>query len=163
MKLFISYACWLFISVTVLSCKNNKKNTSATTNKTDDGAVAQEELIDPLVIESKDGVLRYKLTAKLDEISVGEKTFVSNVYNGSYAVPVLVVQQGDSINLEFDNQIDKGFNIDGPQDSNLHYHGMGVTPKEPGDNPYVHIRSKKYDNTQMHYEMPGGIYHKSNI
>lgn len=101
-----------------------------------------ETLVEPPVMYSKNGILTGTLTAEPAEITVAGKTFTSNVYNGGYLAPVLRVKQGDSIQLRLVNNIGKAYLVDEPQSTNVHYHGMGVTPQLPGDNIYLCVTSK---------------------
>ena len=66
------------------------------------------------------------------------RSFRSNVFNGQYIPPVLKLQRGDRLELQFVNRIAKAdVQIDGPQSTNLHYHGMVVPPVAPGDDVFL--------------------------
>ena len=95
---------------------------------------------DPPVAASRDGVLELTLTAAPAVVTVAGRTFRSNVYNGSYIPPVLRVWRGDDVRITFINAVDSAdILIDEPQPSNLHYHGMAISPLEPADNIYISI------------------------
>lgn len=105
-----------------------------------DGGSSRPDLVDPPVIESKDGVLEAELTIEPAEITVGGKTFTSNVYNGQYIPPVLVVRRGDEVRLDLRNRMGPAdTQIDGAQATNLHYHGFDISPNAPADDPFLHI------------------------
>jgi FtsP/CotA-like multicopper oxidase with cupredoxin domain len=96
---------------------------------------------EPWAITSVNGVLNATLTAQPGVIQVAGKTFVSNVYNRSYVPPVLRVRRGDQVRLRLINRIgdDAHLSADGgdPQPTNLHYHGMAIPPRLPGDFIYM--------------------------
>jgi FtsP/CotA-like multicopper oxidase with cupredoxin domain len=53
---------------------------------------------------------------------------------------VLQLQRGDWLELTLQNRIGPAdIRIDGPQESNLHYRGMSVSPMAPGDDVFLHI------------------------
>jgi FtsP/CotA-like multicopper oxidase with cupredoxin domain len=96
----------------------------------------------PPVARSTNGTLAITLTAAPAEISVADQTFTSNVYNGMYIPPVLRVRRGDDIRVTFVNAVDSAdILIEHPQPSNVHYHGMEISPLEPVDNIYISVPS----------------------
>lgn len=104
----------------------------------DDGS--GREIVDPQVLDSRDGVLRVTLTQAPARITVAGATFTSNVFNGEYIPPVLRMRRGDRLELELVNRIGAAdVQIDGPQPSNIHYHGMVVPPSPPGDDVFLDI------------------------
>ena len=93
-----------------------------------------DPLIQPEVISSENGVLTATLTAAPAEVEVAGETFVSNVYDGSYIPPVLQAQPGDHVQIDVVNEIGPAaIQITEPEHTNLHYHGMQITPIPPGD------------------------------
>lgn len=94
----------------------------------------------PEVLTSRDGVLRATLRQAPAEIVVAGQRFTSNVFNGRYLAPVLQVQRGDQVELTLHNRIGPAdIQITAPQESNLHYHGMSISPAAPGDDVFLHI------------------------
>jgi FtsP/CotA-like multicopper oxidase with cupredoxin domain len=93
----------------------------------------QETFFEPPKIQSKNGRLDVELTAKIQEIEVGGETVMTRVYNDLLTPPTLRLWPGDTIFLRLDNQID--------EDTNLHYHGMNVSPLVPSDNVFLTIES----------------------
>ncbi|MGE3743883.1 MAG: multicopper oxidase family protein, partial [Geminicoccaceae bacterium] len=94
--------------------------------------------------------LRGTLSIAPAEITVRGRTIISNVINGNSMAPTLRVRRGDVIRLQAVYEIGKAeVNIDGPQPTNVHYHGMDVSPKLPnGDNVFIRIKpdqSLRYD------------------
>lgn len=98
------------------------------------------DIPEPEIINSRNGVLQVTLTQAPARITVAGRSFTSNVFNGQYIPPVLKMQRGDRLELELVNRIDKAdIQIDGPQSTNLHYHGMVVPPKAPGDDVFLDV------------------------
>jgi suppressor of ftsI len=87
-------------------------------------------------------VLNATLTASPGLVRLGEFAFPGLVYNGAYIPPLLRVRLGDTMRIAFRNQL--------PDDpSNLHYHGMSVSPQGNSDNVFVHVHS----GAQFDYEV----------
>lgn len=96
----------------------------------------------PPELHSSAGRLDVTLTAGASQVNVAGKTFVSNVFNGLYIPPVLVVKRGDEVRLRFVNEIAAAdVQIHQPQPSNLHTHGMAISPLQPADNAYIGVPS----------------------
>ncbi|MFO1069219.1 MAG: multicopper oxidase family protein [Geminicoccaceae bacterium] len=105
------------------------------------------DLPNPPVIASRNGVLRATLDVAPASITVRPQTFTSNVYNGLYTPPTLKLRRGDKVRLTLTNNIGAAdVQIDRPQQTNVHFHGMIVTPIQPGDNVFVKLK-------------PGDSYH----
>jgi FtsP/CotA-like multicopper oxidase with cupredoxin domain len=98
----------------------------------------------PPDISSKDGSLTLELTAALKTIEVGGKQVTTYLYNGLFAPPTLHVRPGDKLLLKLNNKRDGN--------TNLHYHGTNVSPKEPQDNVYIRIAPK--DSYQYEVDFP---------
>jgi suppressor of ftsI len=95
-------------------------------------AGAQEPLIQPSEIRSQNGVLDATLTAASGTVQLGDVTFPGSLYNKSYLPPLLRARTGDVVRIAFKNDL--------PDDpSNLHFHGMGVSPRGNSDNVFVHV------------------------
>ncbi len=100
----------------------------------DSGGKQPVAFSNPPEIASQDGVLSTTLTVEpaVQMVANEEVTFPA-LYNGMYMPPTLRVQPGDSIELVLRNY--------GVQSSNVHYHGLGVTPLTTGDNIFVEVES----------------------
>jgi suppressor of ftsI len=72
------------------------------------------------------------LTISEQEHTVGGLRVQSLVYNGDYAAPVLKIRPGSTINLRLRN-------LAMHQPSNVHTHGMNVSPKGNSDNIFVQV------------------------
>jgi FtsP/CotA-like multicopper oxidase with cupredoxin domain len=102
------------------------------------------DLPNPPEIRSRRGVLRATFVAEPGRVTVAGRTFRSNVYNGLYVPPTLRVRRGDKVRLRVVNRIGPAdVAITGPQITNIHFHGMDVTPKPPGDSVFIRIRPQK--------------------
>ncbi|MBS1178879.1 MAG: hypothetical protein H6R06_3291 [Proteobacteria bacterium] len=98
------------------------------------------EIPEPEILSSRNGVLQVTLTQAPARVTVAGRSFTSNVFNGQYMPPVLKMQRGDRLELQLVNRIDKAdIQIDGPQSTNLHYHGMVVPPVAPGDDVFLDV------------------------
>jgi suppressor of ftsI len=95
-------------------------------------ASGQQSLIQPSEIRSANGVLNATLTAAPGRVQLGDSAFPGLLYNGAYMPPLLRVRLGDTMRIRFRNAL--------PDDpSNLHYHGMSVSPQGNSDNVFVHV------------------------
>jgi len=72
-----------------------------------------------------DGVTRANLRVTTAAVKVGDAPYTSMVINGHYDAPLIRTRPGGTIVLRLDNQMD--------ENTNLHFHGMTVTPLDSGD------------------------------
>src|SRR5229473_4022439 len=108
------------------------------------GAAArtQQLLVQPSEIRSRNGLLEVALSAAPGRVQLGDYAFPGLLYNGSYVPPLLRVRVGDTMRIRFRNAL--------PDDpSNLHYHGMSVSPQGKSDNVFVHV----HPGGQFDYEV----------
>ncbi|HKE87254.1 MAG TPA: multicopper oxidase family protein [Vicinamibacterales bacterium] len=108
--------------------------------------LAQEELapdlVEPQIITANRGIVELTLEARPSVVTVAGQTFVSNVYNGQYTPPVFRLRRGEELHLTLANRTGPAdIQIDGTQATNLHYHGMSVSPLPPADDIYITIPS----------------------
>jgi len=89
-------------------------------------------LREPEVITSTGGRLDLTLTAAATEAVVAGRTVRALTYNGALPGPTLRVRAGDRISLGLRNELDAP--------TNLHTHGLVVSPEGAGDDPLVLIR-----------------------
>ena len=90
-----------------------------------------ETFREPPVVASRDGVLRVVLTSGTSTINVAGRQALLMVYNGSYIPPTLRVRAGDTIRLRLVNRL--------AQPTNLHTHGLTVSPSGNSDNMFLSI------------------------
>ena len=89
-------------------------------------------LVEPPVVRAKDGVTSIDLTARATRMVAGVDA-VFAPWNAMLPSPTLEVDPGDLLRIKLDNQNPYG------QATNLHVHGMHVSPKSPGDNVFLNI------------------------
>jgi suppressor of ftsI len=109
------------------------------------GAAAQPQdlLVQPPEIRSENGILRATLTAAPGRVSLGDFSFPGLLYNGSYLPPLLRARLGDTLRITLKNELPD-------QPTNLHYHGLSVSPLGHADNVFVHV----HPGQQFEYEVP---------
>ncbi|MGD9891021.1 MAG: multicopper oxidase family protein [Dehalococcoidia bacterium] len=83
-------------------------------------------LIEPEVVRSENGVLRTTLTVAAQNVQIGDRMVTGRVYNGAFVGPTLRVRPGDRIELTLGNCL--------AESTNIHFHGMNVSPNGFGDN-----------------------------
>ncbi|MHA6781760.1 multicopper oxidase family protein [Pseudonocardia saturnea] len=88
------------------------------------------ELVQPLLLDSRDGRLDVALTAAAGARTAGRDTSALG-YNGTSPGPTLRVRPGDELAVRLTNGLD--------QPTNLHTHGLRVSPQGNSDNPFVTI------------------------
>src|SRR6266566_7957948 len=118
----------------------------------DAGPVRRETFHEPAVVASHDGVLQLTLTAARGATQVGGRRVIAQVYNGSYLPPTLRVQPGDVVRLRLVNALD--------ETTNLHMHGLAVSPLGNSDNVFLHIapgRAQDYE-IRIPATHPPGLY-----
>ena len=85
----------------------------------------------PAILSSRAGRLAVELKAASVEVPWGESTRHAYTYNGTTPGPTLVVRPGDQLVIELSNELDA--------DTNLHTHGLHVSPSGEGDNVFVRV------------------------
>src|SRR5262245_31113859 len=98
-------------------------------------APANAPFVEPPVLHSVNGVLTATLTESQGPAVVGD-TLVQNVwtYNNSYVGPTLGVNPGDLLDLTIVNNLPAG------QTTNLHTHGLHVSPLGNSDDVLLEIQ-----------------------
>ncbi len=143
----LSSAVSAFLILTVVSflsvsgCNNN--------NNKPDG----EPFMNPVEIVSQDGILNAEFNVVYATHVVDGKEFISATYNGMYVPPVLRVNPGDTIKLRVNNFAD--------QMTNVHYHGMNVSPLSPSDDIFIMIVPTASFDYEVHIpdNHPEGIFY----
>jgi suppressor of ftsI len=88
------------------------------------------------------GVLRATIAAAPGEVRLGDFAFAGCLYNGSYLPPRLRARLGDIMRITFRNDLTA-------DPSNLHFHGMAMSPQGNSDNVFVHV----HPGHQFEYEV----------
>ncbi len=108
------------------------------------GFVEGDDLIEPEVRASKDGVLETTLTAKLSTTTVAGTEVTALVYDGMFPGPTMKFKSGDTVRVNVVNGLDEM--------TNFHSHGFHVSPGGNSDNIFVMIEAGK--SFQYEYKIP---------
>lgn len=88
-------------------------------------------LREPVVLSSSSGRLALDLTATMGTVQISGTPVHALTYNGAVPGPTLRLRAGDRVALTFANQLDAP--------TNLHTHGLVVSPEGNSDNVFVMI------------------------
>jgi FtsP/CotA-like multicopper oxidase with cupredoxin domain len=88
-------------------------------------------LQDPPELVSHDGVLQAQIVVAREQVDVAGRKLWALTYNGRYMPPTLRIRPGDRMELALENRLDKA--------TNLHVHGLHVSPAGNSDNVFIHI------------------------
>ena len=83
-------------------------------------------LTTPVEYRSKNGRLDVTLKAQQTRVRLGATDIDGATYNGLYGGPVIRVRPGDFLHVQLVNEL--------PQPTNIHFHGLNVSPQGHGDN-----------------------------
>lgn len=107
-----------------------------------------EPLIQPSEMRSANGLLDATIAAAPGPVQLGDRAFAGLLYNGAYVPPMLRARLGDTLQITFRNNLTSGLDRPGyvgpicagaGTPSNLHFHGMSVSPQGNSDNVFVHV------------------------
>lgn len=90
-----------------------------------------ELLIEPEVLRSSGGLLQVDLVAARRELTIAGRQVHALTYGGMVPGRTWRVRPGDSIEVQLRNELDTP--------TNLHTHGLQVSPAGNGDNPFLSI------------------------
>ena len=107
----------------------------------------------PTAHSSRDGLLELDLQASYRQVNLGGKSASLLTYNGQIPGPRLEAKPGDKVRIRFTNKL--------VQPTNLHYHGLHVSPTGNADNIFLSLPSGEsftyeFAIPQNH---PGGIFY----
>lgn len=139
-----------------------------------EGYATGQPLQTPNAVSSVNGVLNYTLTAGMSTFDLGGRTVRSEVYNGQFPGTTMVVNPGDTMNVLLRNRMKATYLPYGassqdpaplypgqpyavyPQKlgniTNLHVHGMHVSPVAPSDD--VLLKIPPGGQYQYRYKLP---------
>jgi suppressor of ftsI len=107
---------------------------------------------EPQVRSSANGFLTTTLRASTGPTVVAGQSVIGSTYEGTFPGPTLKVRPGDFLQIELINDLQ--------EETNLHLHGMHVTPQTPGDNVLIHIPPGQRFTYQYFIPLdhPGGTF-----
>jgi len=82
-----------------------------------------------LTIRSENGVARVEMHLRKQEVQAGDQKLVTTCFNGKYTGPIVRVRPGDILEVRLIN--------DGEYNTNLHFHGLQVSPDDYGDSVFT--------------------------
>jgi FtsP/CotA-like multicopper oxidase with cupredoxin domain len=92
-------------------------------------------LQDPAQWVSQNGVLRIRIVVAKKQVDVGGRKLWALTYNDRYMPPTLRIRPGDRVELAMENRLN--------EHTNLHVHGLHVSPSGNADNIFIHIEPGK--------------------
>ena len=127
-----------------------------------EGFATGEVLQNPPVMQSRRGLLDVVMTPRTRTVDIGGRDVSSQTYASTFAAPTWVVDPGDDLNVLLRNRLPAGYlpetqdlnNFVQPKGAitNLHVHGLHVSPDSPQDNVFLTIRPGQ--NYQYRYTLP---------
>lgn len=111
----------------------------------------EDNFREPKLLTSKDGVLETTLKASYSPVDINGVKYTTMNYNGAFPGPILVVCPGDRLIVHLDNDLGKtpmtwmqvppmhGMPMGEGQLTNIHTHGLHVSPSGNSDNVFVSV------------------------
>ena len=116
------------------------------------GTASGSTLIEPPELRSADGVLNVDLESSPQRVTIAGRDVNALSYNGGVPGPTLRVRAGDTLRVSLKNSL--------TDPSNLHVHGLHVSPEDNSDNMFVTVEAGESFDYQ--YELPAdhppGVY-----
>ncbi len=106
----------------------------------------------PAVIESRAGLLELELRAAAADVTIAGGAARMLSYNGAVPGPTLHLHPGDRMKVRLINGLE--------EPTNLHTHGLRVSPDDHGDNPFLTIRpGQAFDyEFELPDDHPAGVF-----
>jgi len=113
---------------------------------------AAQRFTEPTALRSVNGALQLTLTAAEGPAQIAGRHATALTYNGGLPGPTLIIRPGDRLKISVDNQL--------KQPTNLHVHGLHVSPDGNSDNVFVSIDpGSSFDyEYQLPKDHPPGVY-----
>jgi FtsP/CotA-like multicopper oxidase with cupredoxin domain len=114
--------------------------------------VTKAGFAEPDVLRSVGGRLEMRLEAVLGSHEVAGREATTMAYNGGVPGPTLRLRPGETLRVELVNRLE--------QPTNLHVHGLHVSPEGNGDNVFLTVdpgRSQRYEY-RLPDDHPPGVY-----
>jgi FtsP/CotA-like multicopper oxidase with cupredoxin domain len=114
--------------------------------------VPGQALAEPPVLRSSGGLLQVRLEAAESRVPIAGRDAGTLAYNGSLPGPTLHVRPGDRLRIELVNRL--------TEPTNLHVHGLHVSPQGNGDNAFVVVDPGASFGYEHHLPVdhPPGVY-----
>lgn len=113
---------------------------------------ADGRLIEPATLRSENGLLRVRLEAVEGSMTIAGRPATAYGYDGGLPGPTLRLRPGDRLQIRLVNRLGAP--------TNLHVHGLSVSPEGQGDNVFVTVRpgdAFDYDY-RLPADHPPGVY-----
>ena len=109
-------------------------------------------LLGPTELRSGNGRLQLTLDAARGQVELGGRSAGALCYNGTVPGPTLRLRPGDELAIRLVNGLD--------EPTNLHVHGLHVSPQDTGDNVFVEvIPGESFDYSyRLPADHPPGVY-----
>jgi suppressor of ftsI len=107
---------------------------------------------------SKQGVLKTTIVAAYHKGNVGNQSINAMVYNRSLVGPTLHIYPGDRMEIKFINNLN--------QPTNLHFHGLHVSPANNSDNVFLEVaagQTHQYNVSIPKNQAPGTEWYHSHM
>ena len=113
---------------------------------------AGESFAEPEVRRSQDGRLQVRLEAALGTHDIAGRQAQTMGYNGGVPGPTLRLRPGDTLRLDLVNRLEEV--------TNLHVHGLHVSPEGNGDNVFLAVEPGKTQRYEYRLpdDHPPGVY-----
>jgi len=127
----------LALALGLASCAGNESSSPTTTGSTSTTSgppwtpVADQPLADAPLLTATDGMLEVDLRTAMESIDVSGAQIQAMGYNGMINGPTLALAPGDKLRVTLDNAT--------KEPTNIHYHGLHVSPSGDGDNVMRHF------------------------
>lgn len=116
------------------------------------GTQSGSPLIEPTELRSTNGALAVDLTSSPKRVTLAGREVNALSYNGGVPGPTLRVHAGDTLSVALHNDL--------TEPSNLHVHGLHVSPEDNSDNMFVTVAAG--ESFDYRYEIPAnhppGVY-----
>ena len=114
--------------------------------------VSGGDFTEPEVLRSRDGGLDVRLEAAMGTHEIAGRRATTLGFNGGVPGPTLRLRAGDTLRIELVNRLE--------QVTNLHVHGLHVSPEGNGDNVFLAVEpgaSQRYEY-RLPDDHPPGVY-----
>jgi FtsP/CotA-like multicopper oxidase with cupredoxin domain len=114
--------------------------------------VPQQALVEPATLTSTEGLLTVRLEAAEGPVRIAGRQATALSYNGGSPGPTLRLRPGDRLRVQLVNRL--------AEVTNLHVHGLHVSPEHNGDNPFVTVEpGSTFDyDYQLPPDHPSGTF-----